>query len=128
MALPWTLIDKARLDGNVVEDMQWGIDLALAGHPPLFLPEAYVNSPLPQTQKAASTQRTRWEHGHLSTLLSQVPRLLLLAAKHRRWSLFCLACDLAIPPLSLLVASYVAMLVTTVSFAAITSRVFPASI
>ncbi|MBC7857159.1 MAG: glycosyltransferase, partial [Pirellulaceae bacterium] len=98
MAMPWPLLGKVRLDGNVVEDMQWGIDLALAGHPTLFLPEARVNSPLPQTQKAAGTQRTRWEHGHLSTLLSQVPRLLVLAARHRRWSLLCLAGDLAIPP------------------------------
>lgn len=114
MALPWNLISKARLDGNVVEDMQLGIDLALAGHPTLFLPEARVNSPLPQTQKAASTQRTRWEHGHLSTILSQVPRLLLLAVKHRRWNLLCLACDLAIPPISLLVTTYFATLFITV--------------
>ncbi|MFN0018112.1 MAG: glycosyltransferase family 2 protein [Pirellulaceae bacterium] len=126
MALPWPLIDKARLDGNVVEDMQWGIDLAMAGHPPLFLPEAYVNSPLPQTQKAASTQRTRWEHGHLSTLLSQVPRLLLLAARHRRWNLLCLAGDLAIPPLSLLVASYCVMLLITSAAAFATSQLAPA--
>ncbi|MCE9529428.1 MAG: glycosyltransferase family 2 protein [Planctomycetales bacterium] len=128
MALPWNLIGKARLDGNVVEDMQLGIDLALAGHPTLFLPEACVNSPLPQTQKAASTQRTRWEHGHLSTILSQVPRLLLLALTHRRWNLFCVACDLAIPPLSLLVAVYLVMLMATVTFAATTSHYIPASI
>jgi len=89
-------------------------------------PEAYVNSPLPQTQKAASTQRTRWEHGHLSTLLSQVPRLLLLAARHRRWNLLCLACDLAIPPLSLLVATYCLMLLITSAVALATSQPAPA--
>lgn len=126
MALPWNLIGKARLDGNVVEDMQLGIDLALAGHPTLFLPEARVNSPLPQTQQAASTQRTRWEHGHLTTLLSQVPRLLFLAAKHRRWSLLCLACDLAIPPLSLLVTMYMTMLLITTVVAFVTSQPAPA--
>lgn len=128
MALPWELMGKAKLDGNVVEDMQWGIDLALAGHPTLFLPEARVNSPLPQTQKAASTQRTRWEHGHLNTLLSQVPRLLLLAMKHRRWDLFYLACDLAIPPLSLLVATYLAMLVITAVVAVTTPQFLPAAV
>ena len=128
MAMPWPLIGKARLDGNVVEDMQWGIDLALAGHPTLFLPEARVNSPLPQTQAAASTQRTRWEHGHLSTLLTQVPRLLFLAARHRRWNLFCLACDLAIPPLSLLVATCAMLLMITVVAAAFGAHVAPAMI
>ena len=122
MALPWPLVSKVRLDGNVVEDMQWGIDLALAGHPTLYLPEARVNSPLPQTQRAAGTQRTRWEHGHLSTLLSQVPKLLVLAAWHRHWSLLCLACDLAIPPLSLLVMIYAALLLLTTAAALLTGQ------
>ncbi len=126
MAMPWNLLGKTKLDGNVVEDMQWGIDLALAGHLTLFLPEARVNSPLPQTQKAASTQRTRWEHGHLSTLLAQVPKLLLLAARHRRWNLFCLALDLAIPPLSLLVATYLALLVITTVASLATLQLVPA--
>jgi Glycosyl transferase family group 2 len=37
MALPWKLVEQAKLaHGNVVEDMQVGIDFALAGHPPLF--------------------------------------------------------------------------------------------
>jgi len=125
MAIPWPLIGTARLDGNVVEDMQWGIDLALAGHPTLFLPQARVNSPLPQTQRAANTQRTRWEHGHLSTLLTQAPKLLLLALKHRSWNLFCLACDLAIPPLSLLVAMYLTLLLISAAAALLTSQSGP---
>jgi glycosyltransferase involved in cell wall biosynthesis len=126
MAIPWPLVNTARLDGNVVEDMQWGIDLAVAGRLPLFLPAARVNSPLAQSQQGAKTQRTRWEHGHLSTLLSQVPRLLWLAARHRRWNLLCLACDLAIPPLSLLVAVYVTMVVITTALAFVTSQPAPA--
>jgi cellulose synthase/poly-beta-1,6-N-acetylglucosamine synthase-like glycosyltransferase len=104
MALPWALVEQSKLaGGNVVEDMQLGIDLALAGKPPLFLPEARVDSPLPQQRRAAHTQRTRWEHGHLKTLLSQAPRLIGLALRHRRCDLFWLSIDLAIPPLSLLV-------------------------
>jgi hypothetical protein len=105
MALPWRLIERVKLaDGNVVEDMQLGIDLALAGKPPLFLPEARVDSPLPQQRTAARTQRTRWEHGHLRTIWKQTPRLLGLAVRHRRIDLVWLALDLAIPPLALLVA------------------------
>ena len=126
MAIPWPLVNTARLDGNVVEDMQWGIDLAAAGHAPLFLPAARVNSPLAQTRQGANTQRTRWEHGHLSTLLSQVPKLLWLAAKQRRWDLLCLACDLAIPPLSLLVATYVTVLLIAIVAALLTSQLAPA--
>jgi cellulose synthase/poly-beta-1,6-N-acetylglucosamine synthase-like glycosyltransferase len=102
MALPWSLISQTRFaTANVVEDMQLGIDLALAGHAPLFLPEARVESPLPQARSAARTQRTRWEHGHLRTLLTQAPKLLWLAFRRRRADLFWLALDLSIPPLSL---------------------------
>src|SRR5207247_758976 len=39
MALPWSLAERMKLDGNVVEDMQLGIELTLMGKPPLFLPE-----------------------------------------------------------------------------------------
>ena len=104
MALPWRLAGQVQLaSGNVVEDMQLGIDLSLVDKSPLFLPEARVNSPLPQQQAAALTQRTRWEHGHLQTLLKHVPRLLCVALMRRRLDLAWLALDLAIPPLSLLV-------------------------
>jgi len=106
MALPWKLVEQAQFaSGNVVEDMQLGIDFALAGRPPLFLPEARVDSPLPQERAAARTQRTRWEHGHLKTLLTQSPRLAWLALTHRRADLFWLALDLAIPPLALLLTA-----------------------
>jgi len=108
MALPWNLALEAKLaDGNVVEDMQLGINLALVGKPALFVPDARVDSPLPQQRAAAKTQRTRWEHGHLKTLLAQVPRLAMLAGKHRRLDLVWLALDLAVPPLALLVLGLV---------------------
>jgi cellulose synthase/poly-beta-1,6-N-acetylglucosamine synthase-like glycosyltransferase len=113
MALPWSLATQAKLaDGNVVEDMQLGINLALAGKPAMFLPEARVDSPLPQQRSAARTQRTRWEHGHLTTLLTQVPRLTALAVKHRRLDIAWLALDLAVPPLALLMICLTAITAT----------------
>jgi cellulose synthase/poly-beta-1,6-N-acetylglucosamine synthase-like glycosyltransferase len=116
MALPWSLLVQGKLaGGNLVEDMQLGIDMTLTGSAPLFLPEARVSSPLPHSSAAARTQRTRWEHGHLQTLLRHVPRLVWLAVAHRRLKLFWLALDLAIPPLSLLV---LALMATTAAAAA----------
>jgi cellulose synthase/poly-beta-1,6-N-acetylglucosamine synthase-like glycosyltransferase len=104
MALPWPLVNRAQVaSSNVVEDMQLGIDLALSGYRTQFVPAARVNSPLPQQRAAATTQRTRWEHGHLRTLFTQVPKLALRALTSLRPFLFILALDLAIPPLSLLV-------------------------
>ena len=104
MAFPWSVISTASLaNGNLVEDMQLAIDLAIAGYPPIYCAEAKVTATLPQQQKAIKTQRTRWEQGHLQTLVSQVPRLLKAAISQKRIELLALALDLGVPPLSLLV-------------------------
>jgi cellulose synthase/poly-beta-1,6-N-acetylglucosamine synthase-like glycosyltransferase len=103
LAMPWPLLEKVPFIGdNLVEDMQWGIDLALAGYWPLFCPEARVTSALPQQNRAFVSQRIRWEHGHLRTIRVQVPRLLAKSLWRRDFRLFCLAWDLSIPPLALL--------------------------
>jgi cellulose synthase/poly-beta-1,6-N-acetylglucosamine synthase-like glycosyltransferase len=103
MALPWDIVDKVPwASGNVVEDMQLGIDYALAGLPPRFVPQAKVFSELPTSDTGVLDQRRRWEHGFLQTALKQVPRLLGQAVVRRSWSLAWLALDLAVPPLALL--------------------------
>lgn len=103
MAFEWSSISAAPLaTGNIVEDMQLGLDLALQGHPPLFAPEVQVTSQFPSTDAAALSQRTRWEHGHLATLLKGVPALTAGAWQRRDARLLGLALDLCVPPLALL--------------------------
>lgn len=103
MAFPCSLLGKVRLEpANLVEDLQLGADLACAGHPPLFVPEARVTSALPEAAGAALAQRTRWEHGHLQTLARMGPRLLLAGLRRRQFDLVALAADLFVPPLALL--------------------------
>lgn len=103
MAFPWEALQLLSLaNSNLVEDMQMGLDLALLGYPPLLCPEAFIDSQLPQGRRASQSQRTRWEHGHLKTLLTQAPRLLKGAIIQRRFDLLGLALDLCVPPLSLL--------------------------
>jgi len=105
MAFPWPQIAQAQLaSGNLVEDMQLGIDLAKAGQPPAFCEAALVTSQFPAEAAAAQTQRTRWEHGHMATLLHEAPRLLGTGLARASWRLVGMALDLAVPPLSLLVA------------------------
>ena len=104
-ALPWSALkDLPLASGNLVEDMQLGLDLAIAGYPATFCSEAHLRSPMPSSAKAALGQRTRWEHGHLQTLVTQVPRLFKAALRQRRLDLLSLAMELAVPPLSLLFA------------------------
>lgn len=106
MAFPRDLIRTAPLaDGNIVEDMAIGLALAIDGAPPMLCEHARVTSELPEASAgAAVTQRTRWEHGHLRTLLTTAPALFLAGVRKARIDLVALALELSVPPLSLLVA------------------------
>ena len=109
MAFPWSVISQVCLaSGNLVEDMQLSLDLAMTGNTPVFCAEAKVTGLLPQQDSVAKRQRTRWEHGHLQTLFAQVPRLLQAAVSQRRFDLLAIALDLSVPPLSLLVMLWAA--------------------
>lgn len=104
MAFPWPVLRDAPLaSGHLVEDMQLGLDLARAGTPPLFCPSAAVSSVFPLDRAAVRSQRTRWEHGHLSILVGVGPRLLARGLVRGRSALAALALDLMVPPLAALV-------------------------
>ncbi len=129
MAFPYQMIRNAPLaSGNIVEDMQLGYDLALAGAAPLLLPDVRIWGELPDEQRVAATQRTRWEHGHLQTLLRNVPRLLKNALLQRRFELFTLALDLSIPPLALLVLIWVISSAIGIIFGIVTLDWVPAAV
>lgn len=104
MAFPWALIEGARLaSGSLVEDMQLGLELARAGHAPVFCEQALVTSRFPDSAQASASQRARWEHGHLSLIGQQLPPLLVAAWRQRDPRLMAMALDLSVPPLALLV-------------------------
>ena len=110
MALPWSLLSQVSLAGSkTVDDMQLTIDLAIAGHVPHFAPDAHVTGRLMQ-QQAAQSQRSRWEHGHLEVILTQVPHLLQAALRQRRFDLLALALEISVPPLSLWVMAWMGVL------------------
>ncbi len=103
MAFPWSVIRTASLaNSKTVDDMQLGLDLAIAGYPPIYCQDAQVTGRLMEKQ-AAKSQRSRWEHGHIETLFNQVPQLIKASVTQRRFDLLAIALDLCIPPLSLLV-------------------------
>jgi cellulose synthase/poly-beta-1,6-N-acetylglucosamine synthase-like glycosyltransferase len=103
MAFPWDAISAANLaSGHIVEDMKLGVDLACAGSPPLFCPDARVVSFFPESLQGFRTQRQRWEHGHLGVILSDAPSLLAAGIRRGDRRLVAMALDLAVPPLALL--------------------------
>jgi cellulose synthase/poly-beta-1,6-N-acetylglucosamine synthase-like glycosyltransferase len=102
MAFPWKIIQLAELaSGFIVEDLKMGIELALAGYAPLFCPLAIVTSTFPTSAQGADAQRHRWEQGHVGLLLTKTPAMFYAAIRHRNLSIFVLALDLMVPPLSL---------------------------
>jgi cellulose synthase/poly-beta-1,6-N-acetylglucosamine synthase-like glycosyltransferase len=104
MAFPWAAIANVNLaNGNIVEDLKLGVDLARAGFPPLFFEKALVTSYFPSTSAAQSVQRTRWEHGHLSMILTQAPMLFVQSFIRSNKHLLVMAFDLCVPPIALLV-------------------------
>lgn len=103
MAFPWDVIRSAELaNGRIVEDLKLGLDLAMAGAPPLFCPSAVVTSRFPASVEGADRQRQRWEHGHIGMILTVAPRLALSAIASGNLGLLALVLDLAVPPLILL--------------------------
>lgn len=104
MAFPWSTISKADLaNGNIVEDMKLGIDLSIAGSPPIFYENTKVTSNFPLASEVQDGQRTRWEHGHLTMIFSEVPKLFTQGVIKGNKDLLAIAFELSVPPLALLV-------------------------
>lgn len=105
MAFPWAVLAQRSLaTGHIVEDLQLTTELAHDSVFVRFLPSARVDSDFPTSDASRAQQSRRWEHGHLSMILSACPRLLgqaLWTLDGRRAGL---ALDMLVPPLSLLVA------------------------
>jgi cellulose synthase/poly-beta-1,6-N-acetylglucosamine synthase-like glycosyltransferase len=129
MAFPWLRISEAKLaSGEIVEDLKLGIDLASAGAPPLFCADALVTSDFPNSSDGVQGQRTRWEHGHLRLLMTEVPRLLLTSVFRRNISLLALTLDLSVPPLALLTLLVAAVWCAGAIFYLFTKSTFPLGI
>jgi len=126
MAFPWTTISTARLaTGHIVEDLKLGIELARAGTPPQFCPDATVTSTFPISNEGIRSQRIRWEHGHLGVILSDAPSLLLEGLTKMRLSLLAMGLDLSVPPLALLMLLVTGIWLTTALWYIFSARPLP---
>jgi cellulose synthase/poly-beta-1,6-N-acetylglucosamine synthase-like glycosyltransferase len=120
MAFPWEALSIVRHpDAHLVEDMRACTDFAIAGFAPIPCMEVGLTSPLPTRHSGFMSQRTRWEHGHMRTILTEVPRLLARFLVTGSISLLALSLELAVPPLSLMVGISIlsALIFAAVGFA-----------
>jgi cellulose synthase/poly-beta-1,6-N-acetylglucosamine synthase-like glycosyltransferase len=96
---------------SLTEDLEYGIDIGLAGFRVEYADEAHSNADMVSGEQAAGKQRERWEAGRFE--LVKTKTLPLLKAAVCRRSLICLdlALDLLVLPLSYVVLDIFALLV-----------------
>ncbi|MFH1566999.1 MAG: glycosyltransferase family 2 protein, partial [Gemmatimonadota bacterium] len=84
---------------SVTEDLQYHIDLVLAGRRVDFADRTSVWGDMPATGSGVSIQRSRWEGGRLRAALDNAPRL-AGAVLRGRWRAGEALLDLLLPPLA----------------------------
>lgn len=126
MAFSWPMISNAALaNGHVVEDLKLGLDLAKAGTPAFFCPDAKVISYFPVSNSGEKTQRARWEHGHMGMILSMAPEFLMTAVRKRNIGLLGLALDLCVPPIALVTIISLTLFILSATAAYFASFIWP---
>ncbi len=89
---------------GLVEDVEYGVAIGLAGVRVHYAEEAFVLGEMVTTAGAAASQRRRWEGGRGKLVREKLPRLIKEAISKNDGMLLDLALDLATPPLSKLAA------------------------
>ena len=102
---------------SLVEDVEFGVELGLAGDRVAYSDEAQVDGEMVTTESAARSQRQRWEGGRLGLIRNRVPALLRHAVLGPSFICLDLALDLLILPLSYIVLSSATLLVLTSALA-----------
>ena len=117
MAFLWADISRCQLaSGHLVEDMKLGLDLAQINKAPVFCEEAKVVSYFPESEEGITTQRTRWEHGHLGIIMHEAPALIWRAIQSKNLDMFMMTLDIIVPPIALLFILTVSMFITSLLF------------
>lgn len=129
MALPWPIVQRLQFGtGEIVEDLRLGFDCVAAGFNPVLCSSVSVSSLTPPSSDAAIVQRTRWEHGHLSFIASNLSYLLLRGLREKNLGLVFMCLDAAVPPLSLLVFLQFGAAIFAAVIALITGIVTPLTV
>ena len=89
---------------SVVEDLEYGIQLGLAGYRVEYVHEARVLGQMVSTERASRSQRRRWEGGRRTLVRQHGISLLKQAWTKRSALLLDLALDLLMPPVGELAA------------------------
>ena len=108
MGFHWSLLQRQSVaSGHLTEDLQLGLAFARQRSYPQFCPGASVDSQSVADPAGAAVQRTRWEHGHLGTIVAEWPPTAARSIARLDVRLAFMAWDLAVPPLALYASTLV---------------------
>jgi cellulose synthase/poly-beta-1,6-N-acetylglucosamine synthase-like glycosyltransferase len=96
---------------SLTEDVEYGIELGLAGYRVQYADEAHSNADMVSGEQIARKQRQRWEHGRFQLIRAKTLTLLQAACRRRSGVCFDLALDLLVLPLSYVTLNVFALLV-----------------
>jgi 1,2-diacylglycerol 3-beta-glucosyltransferase len=111
MVFAGDLLRRRGFSDHLTEDIEFQVELLLAGTSVAFAADAEIRAEMPTTLAAARTQNERWERGRIDLARRHVPKLLAaarLARGRRRVAFADSACDLVSPPFSVLAAGALA--------------------
>ncbi len=106
MAFRRPVLERHRWTGHLIEDMELQVELLLVDDVRVtYVPDATLVAEIPDNLESATPQNRRWERGRLILARAAVPRLaraLRASGAARRRALVDAACDLLVPPISVL--------------------------
>jgi len=95
---------------SLTEDLEYGIDLGLAGYRVEYAEEAHSNAEMVSGEQAAGKQRQRWESGRFQLIRTKTLPLLAAAFRDRNAVCLDLALDLLVLPLSYVALNVIALI------------------
>jgi cellulose synthase/poly-beta-1,6-N-acetylglucosamine synthase-like glycosyltransferase len=99
---------------SLTEDLEYGIDIGLAGVRVWYADEAHSDADMVSGEQVARKQRQRWEDGRFQLIRSKTLMLLAAAIKRRNKVCLDLAFDLLVLPLSYVALNVIALTVLAV--------------
>jgi cellulose synthase/poly-beta-1,6-N-acetylglucosamine synthase-like glycosyltransferase len=85
---------------SIAEDLEYGINIGLAGYSVAYADEAHADADMVTSEEIARGQRQRWEQGRFQLIREKTLPLLAHALRLRSKLCLDLALDLLVPPLS----------------------------
>jgi cellulose synthase/poly-beta-1,6-N-acetylglucosamine synthase-like glycosyltransferase len=96
---------------SLTEDLEYGIDLGMAGFRVAYADEAHADAEMVSGEKDSRKQRQRWERGRFELVRKMTLPLLRQAVRKRSLVCLDLALDLMVLPLSYVVLNVVALMI-----------------